>query len=215
MTTNKKVDTFQNRLIKLMDNTNTKAADLCRATGISKSVISRYVNGIYEAKQENLSLIAEYFDVSESYMMGYDVPKTRPTYSTIFPVERQHIPFLGSVACGEPIYADEQTDIYIHEGRPIDCDFCLRCQGDSMINARINDGDLVFVKKQDTVNNGDIACVIIDDSATLKRVYYYQDRNLLILKAENPKYDDMIYQGEELETIHILGKAVYFQSIIQ
>ena len=81
-----------------------------------------------------------------------------------------------------------------------------------MVNARINDGDLVFIHQQPVVENGDIAAVAIGDDATLKRIYYYQDKSLMILKAENPKYEDMIYSGEELEDVRILGKAVAFQS---
>ena len=84
-----------------------------------------------------------------------------------------------------------------------------------MINARIFDGDIVFIKKQETVYNGEIAVVIIEDEATLKRVYYYPDKNTLILKPENSNYEDMIYTGEELNSITILGKAVAFQSIIR
>ena len=94
----------------------------------------------------------------------------------------------------------------------IDADFCLTAKGDSMINARIYDGDIVFIKKMPIVDNGDIAAVIIDDEATLKRVYYYPEKNKLVLQAENPKYEPFVYLNEELEQIRILGKAVYFMS---
>lgn len=87
--------------------------------------------------------------------------------------------------------------------------------GDSMIGARIYDGDIVFIQQQDMVDDGEIAAVVIDDEATLKRVNYYPEKNLLILKAENSKYEDLIYTGEELNHIRILGKAVAFQSDIR
>ena len=96
----------------------------------------------------------------------------------------------------------------------IKADFCLAAKGDSMINARIHDGDIVFIRVTPTVNNGDIAAVIIDENATLKRVYYYPQQNKLVLNAENPKYEPLIYITEELNNIRILGKAVYFMSAL-
>ena len=86
-----------------------------------------------------------------------------------------------------------------------------------MINARILDGDIVFIKKQDIVKNGEIAAVIVnnDSEAMLRRLYYYQNKSLLILRAENTAYEDQIYQNEELKQVRILGKAVAFQSGIR
>lgn len=81
-----------------------------------------------------------------------------------------------------------------------------------MINARINNGDIVFIKYQPEVENGEIAAVIIDNEATLKRVYYDKPNNILTLTAENPNYKPMIYVNEQLENIRILGKAVAFLS---
>ena len=99
-------------------------------------------------------------------------------------------------------------------GTDINADFCLKAKGDSMIGARILDGDIVFIKEAPMVNNGEIAGVIIGDQATLKRVYYYPEKGKLILQAENPKYEPLVYIGEELNEIRILGKAVAFQSDI-
>ena len=81
-----------------------------------------------------------------------------------------------------------------------------------MIGARILDGDLVFSRSQSQVDNGEIAAVLIGDEATLKRVYYYPQQNRLMLNAENPAFAPLIYIGDELEQIKILGKAVAFQS---
>ena len=91
-------------------------------------------------------------------------------------------------------------------------DFCLKAKGDSMINARIFDGDIVFIKQMPMVENGEIAAVIIDNEATLKRVYYYPEKHKLILNPENPAYEPLVYINEELDTIRILGKAVCFMS---
>lgn len=100
---------------------------------------------------------------------------------------------------------------YVIAGTDINADFCLRAHGDSMVGARILDGDIVFIKKADIVNNGEIAAIIIGDEATLKRVYYYPEKGTLVLRAENPKYEPLVYASEELNEIHILGKAIAFQ----
>ena len=86
-----------------------------------------------------------------------------------------------------------------------------------MVGARILDGDIVFIRKQEMVDNGEIAAVVVnnDNEATLKRLFYYKEKSLLILKAENPTYEDLIFQGEELNEVHILGKAVAFQSDVK
>ena len=84
-----------------------------------------------------------------------------------------------------------------------------------MIGARIHDGDIIFVKKQEMVNDGEIAVVLVGEEATLKRFYYYQEQNMVILRAENPKYKDLVYTNEDINQIRVLGKAVAFQSDIK
>ena len=81
-----------------------------------------------------------------------------------------------------------------------------------MIGARIFDGDEVFIQQTDVVENGEIAAVVVEGEATLKRVYYYPEEQTLELRADNPAYEPLIFKGPELETIHILGRAVAFQS---
>ena len=124
----------------------------------------------------------------------------------------RRIPLLGRIACGQPIYAEEEHGTYLAVDEGLDADFCLYACGDSMTGARIYDGDLVLVKKQESVDNGEIAAVVVEGEATLKRVYYYPDRQKLILTPENPKYEPLVYIGAELDRIQILGKAVAFQS---
>ncbi|WP_415931580.1 LexA family protein [Zhenpiania hominis] len=135
-----------------------------------------------------------------------------PDYDNIFPIEIKKVPFLGEIACGEPIFANEERESYVLAGTNINADFCLKARGDSMTGARIYDGDIVFIREQSMVENGEIAAVIIDDEATLKRVYYEKEKNKLYLQAENPKYPPLSYEGEELDHIRILGKAIIFQS---
>lgn len=125
------------------------------------------------------------------------------------------VPLIGDIACGTPILADENIEKEVRLPEDISADFCLRCKGDSMINARIYDGDIVFIRQQPSVENGEIAAVLIDDTAdiaetTLKRVYIYDSKVMLV--AENPKYPPMSFEKEEMNSVRILGKAVAFLS---
>ena len=213
--------TTADRLKYAMELRDVKQTDLVEKTGISKGALSSYLSGRYEPKQINLHLLSKALHVDEAWLMGLDVPmeKTNFSYpvSNIYPIELKKFPLLGEVSCGIPKFANEDRESYIMAGTEIKADFCLIAKGDSMINARINDGDIIFIRKQDTVENGEIAAVVVNDDneALLKRLYYYSDKGLLILKPENPAYEDMIYSGEELNHIHVLGKAIAFQSDVK
>lgn len=159
--------------------------------------------------------LADYFNIKKSDIIGDTTFSPENQFDNIFPIELKKFPLLGEIACGEPIFCDEDRESYILAGSDIRADFCLKCKGDSMINARIYDGDIVFIRKQDIVDNGEIAAVVIDDEATLKRVYYDRDKNVVTLVAENPKYTPMIYSGSDLDQIHVLGKAIAFQSDVR
>ena len=126
----------------------------------------------------------------------------------LVPVTRRRIPVLGSIAAGRPILCEEELEIT--DAADVACDFALRVAGDSMIGARIRDGDLVFIRRQDDVDDGQIAAVIVDDSATLKRVYHVP--NGLQLLSENSKYPPMLFTCPDCDSIRILGLAVGFQS---
>lgn len=133
----------------------------------------------------------------------------------IKPVEVRTLPVLGRVACGKPIFTEEEREYVTIEDAPKNVDFILIAKGDSMINARINDGDYVFIRKQSEVNNGDIAVVIIDDEATLKRVHFDKEKQILQLLPENPAYMPLVFVGDELENVQILGKAIAVMSMIK
>ena len=207
-------ESFTNRLNAAMSMRNLKQVDLVEKTGLGKSAISQYVSGIYEPKQKALYLLAKALDVNEAWLMGYDVSMERAIRKypdNLLKIEKRKIPLLGEIACGKPIIAEEHFEYYIEAGTNIDADFCLKVKGDSMINARINDGDIVFVKKQPDVDDGEIAAVLINDEATLKRIY--KGENEIILMAENPAYAPMVYKN--YDEIRILGKAVAFQSDVK
>ncbi len=195
------------RILKAITNAGLTYSELSARTGIPKSALQRYATGETDKiPAKYIESIARATRVTPTFLMGWDktVPKSSLSY--------RKIPLLGDIACGEPIFADEQHTEYVVTDDSIDADYCLRCDGDSMIGARIMDGDIVFIRSQGMVNNGEIAAVIINDSATLKRVYYYPDVNKLVLSPENPKYAPFVYVGDELNQIRILGKAVAFQS---
>ena len=186
--------------------------ELADLIGTSKQTIHRYENGIISnIPPKKIESLATALGTSPSELMGWeDDIDTKEG----LPLTLKKIPMLGEIACGEPIYALEERESFVTLGGAIDADFCLRAHGDSMVGARIYEGDIVFIKQQSMVNNGEIAAVIIGDEATLKRVYFYPGESKLILTPENPRYAPLVYVGRELEDVKILGRAVAFQSVI-
>ena len=185
--------------------------------GVGKSTVRKWENGmIANMRRDKIAKLADALGVSAAYLMGWkETTFTLPAYPNIHPIGTVRLPVLGGIACGVPRYASEDRESYTLAGTDIHADFCLIAHGDSMTGARINDGDIVFIRKQDIVENGEIAAVVIGDEATLKRFFYYREKELLILRAENPKYPDLIYTGAELEAVHVLGLAIAFQSDVQ
>lgn len=194
---------------------------------LTKSDLSQYVSGKVVPGQEKLTILGLALNVSEAWLMGYDVPMERtqsvassanntitlPDNIIPLPKNSKTVPLLGSIACGLPILAEENLDGDISLPDFIRADFALRCKGDSMVDARILDGDIVYIRKQPDVENGEIAAVLIEDEATLKRVYKYPGQ--VVLQPANPKYAPLIYTGESINEMRILGKAVYFVSAVR
>ncbi len=189
--------------------------ELAGAVGTSKQTVFRYESGeIVNIPRARIEGIARALKMTPGSLMGWE-SASLPTAENILPLRRRAVPLLGQIACGEPIYAEEEFQGYAIAEDGITADFCLRASGDSMIGARIYDGDIVFVKACDTVENGEIGVVIIEDEATLKRVYYDPADGKLILSPENPRYRPLVYSGEELSAVKILGRAVAFQSTVR
>lgn len=186
---------------------------IANALGVSVATVYRYENGdIEKVPGTVLEPLARVLQTTPAYLMGWDdTTPEQPPHPSLkpFPATRK-VPRLGTIACGEPILATENHEAYDDVPEFVHCDFTLQCKGDSMINARILDGDTVCIRQQSTVENGEIAAVLIGDEATLKRVYLYPDS--ITLAAENPRYRPIIYSGEEMNQCRILGKAVYFIS---
>lgn len=226
-----KVGEFSERLRRIMEERGMTQSELAQLSGVSKSSISRYISGAWKGKQDTVYNLAHVLNVSEAWLMGYDVPMERQqpvqstaaslvdTVSNLLPLPKtRKVPRLGTIACGEPILAQENIENYDRAPEGVNCDFTLKCKGDSMVGSRINDGDIVYIRLQEEVENGEIAAVLVDDiaeesSATLKRVYLYE--NQIVLQAENPKYSPLVYTGEDMNKVRIIGKAVAFLSEVQ
>lgn len=210
--------TFKERLEEALRTRSMKARDLSNLTGITEGTISEYRKGKYKASQVNLYKMAKALSVDPGWLMGVsNDPHIRIDLSRITNImpapAMRAVPRIGTVACGDPILAEENIEGTDVIPDTIECDFTLRCKGDSMIGARIHDGDIVCIKEQPIVENGEIAAVLIDDvetEATLKR--FRKSGDTIFLLPENPDYEPMIFSGRDMEKIRILGKAVYFIS---
>lgn len=199
------------RIKELRLKNNMMQVDLAKAVNSSKQTIYKYENDIVtNIPYDKIILLAKALNTTTAYLMGWE--DEIPAYPGIMPVEKKRFPFLGEIACGEPIYADEEHNVWLESDSSIKADFCLRCKGDSMTGDNINDGDVVFIRKQDTVNNGEIACVIIDDEATLKHIYLSD--NTVSLVSSNLSYPPLVYKEDDCKTIKILGKAVALSRIL-
>lgn len=181
---------------------------------LSPATIYRYENGdIEKVPGDFLSPIAKVLNTTPAYLMGWD---DVPLPSNLLPLPKMvKKPRLGTIACGKPILAVEDAEEFDSVPIDVDCDFTLKCKGDSMINARIFDGDIVYIRKQPEVELGQIAAVRIGDEATLKKVYYTPGSGRMILRACNPLYGDLTYEGEELNQVEIMGLAVGFFSLVR
>ncbi len=208
-------ETMYERIKRLREEQDMSQDDLARKCGYSdRSTISKIEKGERNLPGSKIKIIAEALGVKPSYLMDGENNKSDFnvfSISGIMPLPKTvKRPRLGTIACGEPILAEENLEGYDDVPDSIKCDFTLICKGDSMINARINDGDIVYIKKQPIVDNGEIAAVLIDNEATLKRVYIYDDK--VVLQPENTRYAPFVYSKEEINDIRIIGKAVGFTS---
>lgn len=187
------------------------AEKVAERLGVSPATIYRYEKGdIEKVPVDIFAELAKILQTTPAYLMGWE-EKPDPKKPTIPPgfepmPKMKKIPLIGSIACGEPITAEQNIEKMVDVPENIRCDFSLTCHGDSMVDAGIHDKDVVYIRIQPEVENGEIAAVRIDGEATLKRVYY--NPGTLTLMPANPAYAPMIYTGPQLEEVHIEGKAV-------
>ena len=185
-------------------------AELGKIAGVTDKAVSTWEADIKTPRMGAVEKIAAYFGVPKSAILD-DYQSTTTTPPVFEPLPKMvKRPLVGSIACGEPITAEENIEDYVDVPENVQCDFCLRCKGDSMIDAGIHDGDVVYIHIQPRVENGQIAAVRIDGEATLKRVFWNEETQTLQLLAENRNYAPLVYTGPVLGTVHIEGRAVGF-----
>ena len=193
--------------------------DLAKKLGYKdRSTVAKIESNVNDITQSKIAAIAKVLQTTPAALMGWDNNEASPSLpnsSNIIPMpQMRQIPLLGAIACGAPILAEEHIEDMVDIPRHIHADFALTCKGDSMINARIFDGDIVYIRQQDTVESGEIAAVMNgDDEATLKRVRLFDDH--IVLEPENPMYPPKAYWHEEMNSVRILGKAVAFTSAVR
>lgn len=189
--------------------------ELAKKLGYKSRSFVNKVETSRELSNKKVRLYAGALDTTPAYLMGWTSEEKDKIVSNIFPITTHELPVLGEIACGVPKFANEDRGSYVDAGTDVKADFCLKAKGDSMINARIHDGDVVFIRKQDIVENGEIAAVAIDDEATLKRFYRDEETGTITLVAENPAYVPMVFTAENQKNVYILGKAIAFQSDVR
>lgn len=188
--------------------TQEELADLLGYRG--KSSVSKLESGQGDPGQSKVLAFARALKTTPAYLMGWvedPMPTGIPPGFEPLPKTVKR-PLVGSIACGQPITAEQNVEDYVDVPEDAQCDFCLRCKGDSMIDAGIHDGDIVYIHIQPEVENGQIAAVRIDGEATLKRVFWDEQQQVLQLAPCNPSMPPMIFTGPVLDTVHVEGKAV-------
>lgn len=207
------------RILACMQEQNISYGELAGETQIPKSALQRYATGETEkVPLDRLEKIAEALHVQTAWLLGWEIesptapfqPLSKKTIPLGFEAvpETQAVPLVGNIACGEPILAEDNIEMFVDAPKGRGIDFCLTCGGDSMLDLGIREGDLVYIHQQPTVENGDIAAVRIGDEATLKR--FYRTGDTVTLVSANAKYEPYVYHGDELNEIHIEGRAVGF-----
>ena len=212
------MDKFGKTLKKLREDRNISAIKFSEDLSIHRGTLSNWETGKRTPDSQTLLKIADYFNVTVDYLLGNTDRKTDDTkiynLQKVNTNEMVKIPVIGVIKAGIPMLAEENIIDYeyVHQEELLQGEnyFYLQIKGDSMINARIFEGDRVLVKKQNFIeNDGDIMAVRVNgDEATLKRVYKQKDG--LVLQSENPNYAPMFYPASDIDTgyVGIIGKAI-------
>lgn len=200
------------RIKKRRQELNLSVEDVAKVLNKNRATVYRYESDEIENMPTSvLEPLSKILNTTPAYLMGWEDENSDPILENIpgiiTPVKLKKIPILGTIACGNPILAEQNYDGYfmIDENLPYS-DFVLKAKGDSMIDANIHEGDLVFFRKQNDVDNGTIAAVLIEDEATLKRVNKSNDT--LILQPCNTNYNPIIINKSDNKKVLILGQMV-------
>lgn len=202
-----------NRISELRKEKDLTMRDAARLLGMPYTTYVNYEKGTREPNSETLIQLASFYGTSVDYLIGKSESRTiqpdkKPTIPPGFmPLPKmKKVPLIGAIACGDPITALQNREGDVNAPVDMRCDFALKCRGESMIGAGIHDGDVVYIRIQPEVENGEIAAVRIGEEATLKRVYLHSD--YIELRPENPAFESIIRRREEMNDVQIEGKAV-------
>lgn len=194
---------------------NLSQREVANYVGVTEATVSRWESGqIGNMRRDRIDKLARILNVSPLAVMGLKDFEDKSRAKTE-PLEDSYlvkVPLVGSIACGTPVLAEENTEGWEYVPKKYHADFALQAKGDSMIGDRIHDGDIVFVRQVSDVDDGDIAAVLVDGEATLKRIY--KSNGTLVLSPANPAYTPMVLHGKDQKDVRILGKAVAFQSCL-
>ena len=201
--------TFSIRFKQCLKEKNIKQAELARSTNITPSSISDWSKGKYTPKRDKLIVLAEYLSVNPDWLVGdsdtmdIKTPKEKSFITENFSDDVSKLPILGTICAGDGVYIEEEYDEHIFIDQGMRADFALRVKGDSMIEAGIFDGDLVFIRQQSSVRNGKIAAVRLTDwnEASLKKIFVKNDN--VILYPCNPDYEPIVTRN-----VVIIGECV-------
>lgn len=208
----KHIDIFGIKLRMARKRAGLTQKQLAERIGALHNSVSQWECGISRPGQEMIRTLCSELDVTADFLLGIAPAPAQVTGVPVMPnlisVMTQRVPVLGDIAAGQPILARPHYDEYAAVDTELHCDFALRVAGDSMEPLIFRD-DLVFIQQTDDVDDGQIAAVIVDDAATLKRVYHTRDGLQLI--SENHRYPPMLFKPEDGYPVRILGRAVSFR----
>lgn len=199
---------FPSRLKEIRESLGMDKTTFASYLGVSLPNITRYENESMGVAMSSVEEIGKKLGISPAWLLGWTENKYLEKDANF-----RIVPLLGNISAGQPILAEENIEGYEYINEEINADFCLKVKGDSMINARILDGDTVYIRQQADVENGEIAAVLIDNETTLKRVYKLD--GLIMLRPENPAYKEMVISKKDYKNIKILGKVIFFKSKVR
>lgn len=203
------VNTLGDRMRILRSGRGLTQQDVAAALNVSRSAVAMWERNEREPNLETLAALARLLDLPLSALVERE---EAPLPAGLRPVRTKRVPLLGTIAAGEPIFAEEEHETYVDVGGSVHADFALEVKGSSM-EPVYKDGDVVYIRSQDDVLDGQVAAVVVDDSATLKRVYHLPVG--VQLMPLNPAFAPMLFTPENSDSVRILGLAVgYFRKTV-
>lgn len=200
---------FSNRIKEVRESLAMNKSEFAVYLNTSVATITRYEHEDMGVALDAVERIAKRVGVAPGWLLGWGDEKYLGES-----VARRMIPIVGVIAAGLPILAQENIEEYVCTPNRVHADFCLRIKGDSMIGARILDGDIAYIKQQSTIESGEVAAVLVDnENATLKRIFI--GSGTVTLHAENPNYPDLVFTNKDMRQVNIIGKAVLIQSEVR